>query len=380
MRHRDDETRLDQTKMSFGQHLEELRRALFKSIAALVLGFLAGLYFATDIVTYIETPVIRSLKQFYLNQAVSKQQARISALKAQGRDVSDVQVVTAEELAREGLMLMEFLVLPEDVHSLLQQYFPEMPAPPAPATAPTVDDAEADADSDDADQILSRGELDRDRMVTLRLYQPIEEDARLRVVAHSTTEPFAIYIRTALIAGLVFASPFIFYFVWEFVAAGLYRQEQSYVYTYLPVSLGLFVGGAILAFFFAFEPLLDFMFWYFERMGIQPDLRLSEWISFVMLMPLAFGISFQLPLVMLLLERIGIFSVETYWRKWRAAVVVIAIIAMLLTPSADPYSMLLMGVPLVGLYFGGIAMCRYMPGSPTRRRGKIVLTDSDDRA
>src|SRR5690606_36341522 len=108
--------------------------------------------------------------------------------------------------------------------------------------------------------------------------------------------------------------------------AGLYRREQQYVYAFLPLSLGLFVGGALLAFFFAFEPLLDFMFWYFDRMGIQPDLRLTDWISFALLMPLAFGVSFQLPLVMLILERIGIFTVQAYLSKWRAAIVVIAII------------------------------------------------------
>jgi len=340
----DDEARLEQSKMSFGEHLEELRRALFKSIAALFIGFLAGLWFSNDIASYIQTPVLRSLKQFYLNQAEAKQRARLEELKAQGKEASDAEVITAREMEREGLMLMEFLVSPEDLRRLLKAYFPELPTVAA------------------EDERGKTTRLDRDRMATLHLYQPIEEDARLRVVAHSTTEPFAIYIRTALIAGLVFASPFIFYFIWEFVAAGLYRQEQSYVYTYLPISLALFVGGAILAFFFAFEPLLEFMFWYFERMGIQPDLRLSDWISFVMLMPLAFGVSFQLPLVMLLLERIGIFTVETYWRKWRAAVVVIAVIAMLLTPSADPYSMLLMGLPLVGLYFGGIWLCQYMPG------------------
>jgi sec-independent protein translocase protein TatC len=198
------------------------------------------------------------------------------------------------------------------------------------------------------------------------VYQPIEDDTRLRVVGHSTTEPFAIYIRAALLAGFVFASPFIFYFIWQFIAAGLYRHEQSYVYTYLPISIGLFIGGAALAFFYAFEPLLNFMFWYYERTETQPDLRLSEWISFVLLMPLGFGVSFQLPLMMLLLERIGVFTVETYWSKWRAAVVVIAVIAMLLTPSPDPYSMLLMGVPLVLLYFGGIWLCQYMPGRSDR--------------
>jgi len=363
----DDEARLEASKMSFGEHLEELRRALFKSIAALFVGFLFGLWFATDIVSYIQTPVLHSLKQFYLKQTETKQRQLTKELKAQGRTVTDREIITADELAQEGLMLMEYLVDPADVAALLRQFYPDVPIPEAAAPRDELARAEETAAGNPGDASRKSSKISRERLVPLRLFQPIEEDARLRVVGHSTTEPFAIYIRTALIAGVVFASPFIFYFIWEFIAAGLYRQEQSYVYTYLPFSLGLFVGGAILAFFYAFEPLLEFMFWYYERMGIQPDLRLSEWISFVMLMPLAFGISFQLPLIMLLLERIGVFTIETYWRKWRAAVVIIAVIAMLLTPSADPYSMLLMGTPLVLLYFGGIWLCKFMPGRSKRR-------------
>jgi sec-independent protein translocase protein TatC len=84
-------------------------------------------------------------------------------------------------------------------------------------------------------------------------------------------------------------------------------------------------------------------------------------MSFVLLMPLAFGISFQLPLVMLFLERIGIFSVEAYLSKWRIAVLVIAIASMVLSPGGDPYSMMLMMIPLVGLYFAGIGLCKWRP-------------------
>ncbi|HEX6963412.1 MAG TPA: twin-arginine translocase subunit TatC [Lacipirellula sp.] len=367
MPHPDDEQRLEKSKMSFGEHLEELRKALFKSIAALFFGFLFGLYLGNDIIAYIQTPVLQSLKTFYLRQAEERQRDHVEALKSQNVDATDEQIITAEELAREGLMIMEFMIAPEDVARLLKQVYPDLPDP-APAaqnadtpSASSAATSEADGLAAPSGEALERG-LRREELLRVRLFQPIEEDARLRVVGHETMEPFAVYIRTSLIAGLVFASPFIFYFIWEFIAAGLYREEQRYVYTYLPMSLGLFVGGALVAFFYAFEPLLDFMFWYYERMGIQPDLRLSDWISFALLMPLAFGVSFQLPLIMLLLQRVGIFTVEDYWRKWRAAVVVIAIIAMLLTPSADPYSMLLMGVPLVLLYFGGIWLCQYMPG------------------
>ena len=368
MARQDDESRLERSKMSFGEHLEELRRSLFKSIAALFLGFLAGLWFATDIVSYIQTPVLQSLEQFYLRRAESNQRQHIKDLKAEGKEASQDEVITAQELADARLMLQEYLVDPRDLATVLKRYFPDVAIPKELAPVAETPTSAAEAATRIAPNAKKPPRISRGQLIPLRVYQPIEEDARLRVVGHEAMEPFSIYIRTALVAGLVFASPFIFYFIWEFVAAGLYRQEQSLVYTYLPLSLGLFIGGAILAFFYAFEPLLDFMFWYYERMGIQPDLRLSDWISFVLLMPLAFGISFQLPLIMLLLERVGIFTVETYWKKWRAAIVVIAIIAMLLTPSADPYSMLLMGTPLVLLYFGGIWLCQLMPGGNKGQR------------
>jgi sec-independent protein translocase protein TatC len=354
----DDETRLEQSKMSFGEHLEELRKALFKSIAALLVGFLIGLFVGNYIVDYVQTPLRASLKTFYLRQAEKKQQTWLEEMKAQGQEVPEGYVMSAADLERLGLIPQEYLVAPQDLAALLKQAYPGLanqPAPPAAAEdAPTTPEGE---------KVQPGGPgLTRKSMLHLRLYQPIEEDVRMRVVALNAQEPFMVYIHSSFVAGIVLASPFIFYFVWEFIAAGLYRQEQRYVYTYLPISVALFVAGAALAFFFAFQPLLDFLLWYYEQMQVEPDMRLSEWISLVLLMTLGFGLSFQLPLIMVLLERIGIFTVDTYWRKWRAAVVVIAIVAMLLTPSTDPYSMLLMGVPMVLLYFGGIWLCRYMPG------------------
>ena len=331
--------------MSFGEHLEELRRAVFKSVLALFVGFLVGLYFGTDIVDYIQKPLRGALENFYLRQAEAKQAERVEELKARGEHIA-----TAEELAKEGLLPEEIYLSYDDVAAAFKDRLPEVSKSIA-ESAPKQDNGEKEPS------------FQREDMIRLRVFRPMEEDARLKVIALGSQEPFAVYIRTSFMAGLVIAAPFIFYFIWQFVAAGLYRQEQSYVYTYLPISLALFVAGAMLAFYFAFRPLLDFLLWFCEAMHIDPNLRLSDWISFVLLLPLGFGVSFQLPLMMLLLERIGIFTVEQYWQKWRAAVVVIAVIAMLMTPSPDPYSMLLMGVPLVGLYFGGIWLCRYMPGS-----------------
>jgi sec-independent protein translocase protein TatC len=85
-------------------------------------------------------------------------------------------------------------------------------------------------------------------------------------------------------------------------------------------------------------------------------------------LPLGFGVSFQLPLAMLLLERIGVFTVESYTSKWKTAVVVIAVLSMVLTPGGDTSSMMLMFVPLTALYFAGILMCKYMPGASSAPR------------
>ena len=211
------------------------------------------------------------------------------------------------------------------------------------------------------------------RNAAIRLYEPMEDEARLNTIATDAFEPMVVYIKASFAAGLVLASPFIFYFLWEFVAAGLYRSEKRYVHFYLPLSLGLFLVGSALAYYFAFDYMLKFLFWVHEKMGIEPYPKLSDWITTVVLMPLGFGVSFQLPLVMLLLQRIGIFSIEAYWSKWRIAVVIIAFASMVLTPGSDISSMLLMFVPLTGLYFLGIVLCTYMPGESIRSPLRDIL-------
>jgi sec-independent protein translocase protein TatC len=161
----------------------------------------------------------------------------------------------------------------------------------------------------------------------------------------------------------------VFYQIWSFVAAGLYRHEKRYVHMFLPFSILLFLTGASMAFFLVFEPVLRFLFSFNSMLGIDPDPRISEWLGFVLLLPLGFGVSFQLPLVMLFLERIGIFDVHMYLSSWRIAILAIFVLAMLLTPSGDPYSMLLMALPLTVLYFGGIMLCRFLPRQRDRVRG-----------
>ena len=176
----------------------------------------------------------------------------------------------------------------------------------------------------------------------------------------TVTEPFMIWMKAGLISGLVLALPVVMYFLWCFVAEGLYPHEKKYVHIFLPISILLFIAGVTLAFFFVFEPVLGFLFSFNRQMGIAPQMRINDWLSFVMFLPLGFGVAFQLPLVMLFMNRINLFAVEDYLDKWRIAVMCIFVLSMILTP-ADPISMLLLAIPLTLLYFLGVGMCQWMP-------------------
>ena len=167
------------------------------------------------------------------------------------------------------------------------------------------------------------------------------------------------YLKVSLVVGFVVASPGVFYQLWMFIAAGLYPHEKKYVYFYMPFSLILFFAGMAFCFWVVFPYILYFLLGFNRWMNIAPMIRLGDWISFAVMLPLAFGISFQLPIVMLFLERIGLFSIEDYRSKRRIAVMVIAVISMMLTP-ADPQSMLAMMIPLVVLYEGGIVLVLFM--------------------
>jgi sec-independent protein translocase protein TatC len=202
-------------------------------------------------------------------------------------------------------------------------------------------------------------------LLSVRQWRPIVDDPRTRTRALSSQEAFMIWLKAALIAGLVLAGPWVFYQVWMFVAAGLYPHERRFVHVYLPFSIGLFILGVFMS-GFVFKPILNFFLGFNRSMGIDPEPRISEWLSFVLFLPLGFGLAFQLPIVMLFLERIGVFTVGVYLKHWRLAVLVIWIIAAVATPS-DPISIFYLAVPLMALFFGGIIICKLWPSERNRQ-------------
>lgn len=326
--------------MTFGEHLDELRATLIKSILALVIGFIVALFFARDVALYVQKPLTDALKDYYVKLSRHEFERKLT------REHGDVGT---EELDAAANRLQEQQFVAED------RYFSREELLEAQKAIESKADGKPAVDPPASDKLLGPNDL-----VKLRIYHRIDDDPRVRVIALDVGEAFVIYMKAAVVVGAIIASPFVFYFVWQFVAAGLYPHEQRYVHIFLPFSLILFLAGAALAFFGVFQFVLKFLLGFGGWMGIDLEPRITEWLSFVLILPLGFGLAFQLPLVMLFLERIGIFTVKSYLASWRISVLVIAFLAMLFTPS-DPYSMLMMMMPLIGLYFFGILLCWWMP-------------------
>jgi len=335
-----DEDLFEATKMSFGEHLEELRTALMRALVALVIGILIAFGFARALVDYVQTPLRAALKDYYREYEAERYERELLATRP-GLDPKQVKR-QAELYAEEGLVAQQRLI-----------HRTELAAAVGCENEPTGDPASTAG----GNQQTAGNTRD---LVPITLFDRLENDPRLSTIALGMQEPFVIWMKAAFVLGVIIASPFIFYFIWAFVAAGLYPHEKKYVHSFLPFRLGLFLVGAALAFFVVFEFVLDFLLGFYSWLGINPQPRITDWLNFVLLLPIGFGIGFQLPLVMLFLERIGIFTVVTYKQHWRIAVLVISVLSMLLTP-ADYQSMLFMFASLTLLYFGGIMLCQFMP-------------------
>jgi sec-independent protein translocase protein TatC len=366
---RNDQDLFAESTMSFGEHLEELRLALSKALIGLLIGFLLGLGVANYVVSYIQTPLKKALEDHYIAKAVARLQSEYGGF---GEVSPDVEAfIRSKRFVYDKIYLEANEVL--RVSSLATQY--EAAQPPPDAAGRAADQTPSDqAPSDRAPSAGSQTDGDalpaareavilgaeipppEATFVVARVWRPIDTVVK----ALNAQEAFMIWLKAAFVSGLVISSPYMFWQLWAFVAAGLYRHERKYVYIYLPFSTVLFLAGVAVAFYLVFQYVLNFLFTFNAAMNIDPDPRISEWLSFVLILPLGFGIAFQLPLVMLFLHRIGMFSIKAYLDKWRIAVLVIFVISMLLTP-ADPISMLLMALPLCLLYFLGIAMCKWMP-------------------
>ena len=316
--------------MSFGDHIEDLRYRLILALVGLFVGLIAtfvpipllGESIGMYVFDAMERPAKITLDQFYLDQAKRE---------------SD-KARTKEQLSPPVTTLFSAKEFVEQVGKIAPKLVPMLPDPNSVEV--------------------------KEKRITLTL-TPMAADAivsnetlnfRNPLISLAPLETITIYFMICMVSGLVLTSPWVFYQIWAFIAAGLYRHERHYVKKFLPFSLGLFLSGVFLCFFGVLPYTLQFLLQFNVWLGIEPTMRITDWMSFATILPLVFGVSFQTPLVMLFLERIGIVSAEDFRAKRKIAIVVIVAAAAILTPGPDMFSQVMLAVPMVLLYELGLIM------------------------
>jgi len=170
------------------------------------------------------------------------------------------------------------------------------------------------------------------------------------------SDPFLLYMKVALLAGLFLASPYLLWQLWMFVAPGLYRKERRWVIPFVAAATIFFViGGA-----FAYYVVVPFTCSYFialgEEAGFQPVLTVRELLSFELQLIVASGGVFEMPVLVFFLTRIGVVTHTFLWHHIGHAVFVIFLIAAWITPSPDAFSMIVVGAPMTLLYLLSIGV------------------------
>lgn len=169
-----------------------------------------------------------------------------------------------------------------------------------------------------------------------------------KLVFIAPQEAFVTYLELSLIAGIFLALPMILYQVWCFISVGLRQNEKKYILLYGPFSLILFFGGASFAYFIILPLGIKFLLG-FATDTLQPMISISRYVSFAGMLLLAFGVVFELPVVIMFLTKIKLVSPKLLREKRKYALLLIFIVAAILTPP-DVVTQLLMAGPLIILY------------------------------
>ncbi|MET9831895.1 twin-arginine translocase subunit TatC [Streptomyces sp. NPDC006385] len=196
-----------------------------------------------------------------------------------------------------------------------------------------------------------------------------------RIVQNGLLSPFTLALTVSLSSGVVLAAPVWLYQLWAFIAPGLHRHERKYAYAFVGAGFPLFVMGAYFAYWSL--PKMASVMLEFAIIGSDNQLPLDDLLQLIMRMIVVFGLSFELPLLLVMLNFSGVLSGKKMAGWWRAMIMGITLFAAIATPSTDPISMLALAGPIWILYFGatGIALL-----NDRRRARRDAEGPADDEA
>jgi sec-independent protein translocase protein TatC len=190
--------------------------------------------------------------------------------------------------------------------------------------------------------------------------------------AIEVTESIGVFMKVALLSGVVLSLPYIAFEFWLFAAPGLRPRSRSFGLIAIPLASLLFIGGMAFAYYIMLPTALPFLI---NFMGIQAQLRPQSYYNFVTGVMFWIGVAFEFPLVIYALTAIGLVKPKILAEQWRLAIVLIAVLAAAITPTVDPVNMTLVMAPMTLLYFVSIGLSKIAYRGRVRQEKEKALNE-----
>ncbi|HLQ36765.1 MAG TPA: twin-arginine translocase subunit TatC [Planctomycetota bacterium] len=283
-------------RMSFGEHLDELRKRLIRSLLAIVIACFALLPFHDQVLEIIVKPYRILWQQAFNDHVVKLEQME------QDGQVDEYEVAWLAFCRKEGTKIRAGTFR----HAQQLQTYSGFPIP-----------------------------------YTLQAIGGLAD--------------FWTFMMASLLFALALASPVVIWQMWAFIAAGLYVKERAVFYRYFPFMVVLLLSGVLFGYFMAVPYGLGFLIRMMKPDQVTSMLTVDQYFTMLFAMTTALGVVFQLPLVMVALQRVGLVRHRTMRKHWRIIVLAIFILAAVFTPP-DPFSMMAMAIPMLFLYVLGLLL------------------------
>ena len=195
---------------------------------------------------------------------------------------------------------------------------------------------------------------------------PLNRIGKSLVFTHPM-DPLNLDLKVSFVGGAILASPFILYQVWLFIAPGLYQKERRFVVPFMAATVGLFLTGAAFGYFYVLPGALEILIVGFGK-NFTSMVTIEDYSSFFLSIILGLGISFELPILIFFLALFGLVSPRFLWKNIRYAILAVFIVAAIICPSPDPWTMCVYAIPMLVLYIIGIGVAWWV--HPSHRKAK----------
>ncbi len=309
--------------MSLGDHLEELRARLTLMLLGIVVGLAITLFFGARLVSFLEAPYYYAMQKYSQSGQEKDESTSLSDVSFPAENLAHIRISEHNTSSLKSLQ-------PGDSFLATVEYYRDDPNSPAFA---------------ELKAIVSETE------------QQGHSVKRLQTI--ELAEGMLVYLKVCLVFGFILVSPWVFWQIWVFVSAGLYRHEKKFVHVVAPISAALFMTGSLF-FMGVVAPLaMAFFIRFNSAMGVESNWTLQSYMSFVLTLTLVFGAAFQMPIAIVFAEMMGLVSIETLAKNRKYVVLGLLFIAAVATPP-DVISQVLLATPLYVLYESSILICKFL--------------------